>query len=93
MLPYFAYSVAVFNAWVVANAILGYITGIHAEKESLISQQHFKNMTLSSCLFDCRMLPEPPTTDACLSTFARTSEIDFYSIWQDTIRWASTITK
>ena len=59
-LLYFAYSVAVFNAWVVANAILGYITGIHAEKESLISQQHFKNMMLSSCLFDCRMLPEPP---------------------------------
>ena len=59
-LLYFAYSVAVFNAWVVANAILGYITGIHAEKESLISQQHFKNMMLSSYLFDCRMLPEPP---------------------------------
>ena len=48
---------------------------------------------LSSCLFDCRMLPEPPTTDAYLSTFAKTPEIDFYSIWQDTIRWVSTITK
>ena len=27
---------------------------------------------LSSCLFDCRMLPEPHTTDAYLSTFAKT---------------------
>ena len=78
MLPYFAYSVAVFNAWVVANAILGHITGIHAEKESLISQQHFKNMTLSSCLFDCRMLPEPPTTDAYLSTFAKIGQTITY---------------
>ncbi len=45
-LLYFAYLVAVSNAWVVANAILGHITGIHAEKESLISQRHFKNMML-----------------------------------------------
>ena len=37
-LLYFAYSVVVFNAWVVVNAILGFITEIHVEKESLISQ-------------------------------------------------------
>ena len=53
-----SYLVAVFNARVVANAILGFITGIHVEKESLISQQRLKNMMLSSCLFGCRMLPE-----------------------------------
>ena len=59
-LLYFVYSVAVFNAWVVASTILGYITGIHTEGESLVSQQHLKNVMLSSCLFDCRILPELP---------------------------------
>ena len=60
-LLYFVYSVAVFNAWVVANTILGYITGIHTEGKSLVSPQHLKNVILSSCLFDCRTLPEPPS--------------------------------
>lgn len=58
-LLYFVYSVAIYNSWAVANAVLEYTTGIHNEKESLMSQQHTKNMMLSCCLFDCYILPEP----------------------------------
>lgn len=55
----FAYSAAFLNAWVMANAVLRYITGIHA-KDPPITQQHLKNLVLRYGVFDYRVLPEPP---------------------------------
>ena len=61
---YFGYSVMIYNAWVVANAVLEFITGIYKENESLVSQQHLKNMILSCCPFDYYILPEPPPSSS-----------------------------
>jgi len=55
----FAYSVAVFNAWVMANAVMSYITGIRS-RDPAVTQQHLKQVLLECGLFDPRMRPEPP---------------------------------
>lgn len=57
-LLYFAYSAVMFNVWVMANAVLAYITMIHQE-DPLITQQHLKHMLLFYVLDD-KIVPEPP---------------------------------
>ena len=56
----FVYSVAFFNAWVMLNATLLYHTGIYTD-DSLVTQQHQKNMTLFHYVFS-KLPPEPPPT-------------------------------
>ncbi len=58
MLLYFLYYVSVFNAWVMANAVLMHMTGIYA-KDPLITRQDLRDVLLLYHVFDCKMLPEP----------------------------------
>ena len=58
-LLYFVYSVCIFNAWVMANAMLAFMTGIH-QKDPMITQQAMNDMLMLSYVFDYRMPPEPP---------------------------------
>ena len=55
----FMYSVLVFNAWVMANAVLRYITRIHS-KEPMIPQQDLMDLLLLLTVFDYSRPPEPP---------------------------------
>jgi len=47
----FVYSVAVFNAWVMANAVMSYITGIRS-RDPAVTQQHPRQV-----LLECGVLP------------------------------------
>jgi len=53
------YSVAMLNAWVMANAVMSYIMGIRSG-DPVVTQQHLKQVLLECGLFDPRMLPQPP---------------------------------
>ena len=55
---YFVYSAAVFNAWVMANAMMRNFTGIVTE-DPLITQQCL-NDVIKRGMSDYRMLPQPP---------------------------------
>ncbi len=55
---YFVYSAAVFNAWAMADAMIGSVTGIIAE-DPLITQQCL-NDVIKRGISDCRTLPQPP---------------------------------
>ncbi len=60
---YFVYLAAVFNAWVMANAMMWSVTGIIAE-DPLITQQCL-NDVIKHGTSDYRMLPNP--LHRCLS--------------------------
>ncbi len=57
-MPCLAYSAAVFNAWVMANAMMRDMTGIVTE-DPLITQQCL-NDVIKRRISDHRMMPEPP---------------------------------
>lgn len=56
---YFVYAAVVFNAWVMANAMLMHMASISAGSSPII-QQDFKDVLLLYCAFDNWILPEPP---------------------------------
>ena len=56
----FVFSSAIYNSWVMANAMLAWRNKVSAN-EPLITQQQLKDLLLYISLFvDCRLLPEPP---------------------------------
>ncbi len=55
----FVYSVAVFNAWVMANATLMHVTGIYPT-DPPITQQDLRDMLLLLIVFGYKEPPEPP---------------------------------